>query len=160
MPPLTPSRKRLSLCEKQKIIEDSKKPGFDKNKTCEKYGIGKSTLNKIMLTQKDILGFIDKGTLSKNKSVHKPAHSEIEKKLYHWFLIKHKAGVMIDGPILKAKAKDFWVHEEKKSNGSLKESNLVNYRNFRLVQLLFWMKYTYPLLSNKNIEYLLFSFFS
>ena len=146
MPPLTPSRKRLSLCEKQKIIEDSKKTGFDKNKTCEKYGIGKSTLNKIMLTQKDILGFIDKGTLSKNKSVHKPAHSEIEKKLYHWFLIKHKAGVMIDGPILKAKAKDFWVHEEKKSNG--------------LVQLLFWMKYTYPLLSNKNIEYLLFSFFS
>ena len=85
---------------------------------------------------------------------------------------------MIDGPILKAKAKDFWVHEEKKSNGSLKEfnfstgwldgfkkrydiySNLVNYRNFRLVQLLFWMKYTYPLLSNKNVEYLLFSFFS
>ena len=66
MPPLTPSRKRLSLCEKQKIIEDSKKPGFDKNKTCEKYGIGKSTLNKIMLTQKDILGFIDKGTLSRN----------------------------------------------------------------------------------------------
>ena len=48
---------------------------------------------------------------------------EIEKKLYHWFLIKHKAGVMIDGPILKAKAKDFWVHEEKKSNGSLKEFN-------------------------------------
>ena len=33
MPPLTPSRKRLSLCEKQKIIEGSKKPGFDKNKT-------------------------------------------------------------------------------------------------------------------------------
>ena len=30
---------------------------------------------------------------------------------------------MIDGPILKAKAKDFWVHEEKKSNGSLKEFN-------------------------------------
>ena len=115
MPPLTPSRKRLSLCEKQKIIEDSKKPGFDKNKTCEKYGIGKSTLNKIMLTQKDILGFIDKGTLSKNKSVHKSSQ------IY---------------------------------------SNLVNYRNFRLVQLLFWMKYTYPLLSNKNIEYLLFSFFS
>ena len=79
MPPLTPSRKRLSLCEKQKIIEDSKKPGFDKNKICEKYGIGKSTLNKIMLTQKDILGFIDKGTLSKSKSVYKPAHSEIEK---------------------------------------------------------------------------------
>ena len=79
MPPLTPSRKRLSLCEKQKIIEDSKKPGFDKNKICEKHGIGKSTLTKILLTQKEILGFIDKGTPSKSRSVYKPAHSEIEK---------------------------------------------------------------------------------
>ena len=101
------------MCEKQKIIEDSKKPGFDKNKICEKYGIGKSILTKILLSQKEILGFIDKGTPSKSRSVYKPAHSEI----------KHKAGVMIDGPILKAKAKDFWVHEEKKSNGSLKEFN-------------------------------------
>ena len=79
MPPLTPSRKRLSLCEKQKIIEDSKKPGFDKNKTCEKYGIGKSILTKILLSQKEILGFIDKGTPSKSRSIYKPAHSEIEK---------------------------------------------------------------------------------
>ena len=100
MPPLTPSRKRLSLCEKQKIIEDSKKPGFDKNKICEKHGIGKSTLTKILLTQKEILGFIDKGTPSKSRSIQ------------------------------------------------------------LFVQFLFWMKYTYPLLSNKNIEYLLFSFFS
>ena len=78
MPPLTPSRKRLSLCEKQKIIEDSKKPVFDKNKICEKHGIGKSTLTKILLTQKEILGFIDKGTPSKSRSVYKPAHSEID----------------------------------------------------------------------------------
>ena len=44
---------------------------------------------------------------------------------------------MIDGPILKAKAKDFWVHEEKKSNGSLKEFNfstgwLDGFKNNRL----------------------------
>ena len=81
MPPLTSSRKRLNLCEKQKIIEDSKKPGFDKNKICEKYGIGKSILTKILLSQKEILGFIDKGPPSKSRSIYKPAHSEIEKKL-------------------------------------------------------------------------------
>ena len=39
MPPLTPTRKRLTLSEKQKIIEDSKLPGFNKAKTLEKYGI-------------------------------------------------------------------------------------------------------------------------
>ena len=100
MPPLTPSRKRLSLCEKQKIIEDSKKPGFDKNKICEKHGIGKSTLTKILLTQKEILGFIDKGTPQK-----------------------------VD--------------------------QSTNQLTLKLKIFLFWMKYTYPLLSITNIEYLL-----
>ena len=39
-------RKRLSLADKETIINESLKPGFDRQKTCEKYGIGKSTLNK------------------------------------------------------------------------------------------------------------------
>ena len=40
--PITPKnqRKRLSNAEKQKIIEESKKPGFCRKKTMEKYGIG------------------------------------------------------------------------------------------------------------------------
>ena len=37
MPALTPTRKRLSLCEKQKIIEESKAAGFDLNKTAEAF---------------------------------------------------------------------------------------------------------------------------
>ena len=80
-------------------------------------------MTKILLTQKEILGFIDKGTPQKVDQSTNQLTLKLKKKLYHWFLIKHKAGVMIDGPILKAKAKDFWVHEEKKSNGSLKEFN-------------------------------------
>ena len=55
MPALTPTRKRLSLCEKQKIIEESKAAGFDRNKTAEAFGIGKSTLIKILLNKKDIV---------------------------------------------------------------------------------------------------------
>ena len=39
MPPLTPKRTRLSIKQKIKIIEDSKKVGFDKKKTMETYGI-------------------------------------------------------------------------------------------------------------------------
>ena len=55
MPPLTPTRKRLTLSEKQKIIEDSKLPGFNKAKTLEKYGIGRSSLAKILHNQRDIV---------------------------------------------------------------------------------------------------------
>ena len=41
MPSITPNRIRLTLDQKQKIIEDSKKPGFNKAKVLEQYGIKK-----------------------------------------------------------------------------------------------------------------------
>ena len=47
MPSITPNRIRLTLDQKQKIIEDSKKPGFNKAKVLEQYGIGRSTLMKL-----------------------------------------------------------------------------------------------------------------
>ena len=42
--PKTPQRIRLSLKEKIKIIEDSKKPGSDKAKINEEYGISRPTV--------------------------------------------------------------------------------------------------------------------
>ena len=81
MPSITPNRIRLTLDQKQKIIEDSKKPGFNKAKVLEQYGIGRSTLTKLLLNQKDVLGSIDKsGSAHKIKSVYRPPHYEIEKK--------------------------------------------------------------------------------
>ena len=47
-----PSRKRLDLKEKEKLIEEASKPGFDRKKACASYGIGYSTLSGI-LKQKD-----------------------------------------------------------------------------------------------------------
>ena len=41
MPPLTTSRIRLSLQQKQKIIEESKKPGFKREKNINEYGINR-----------------------------------------------------------------------------------------------------------------------
>ena len=49
--PKTPQRRRLSLKEKIKIIEDSKKPGFDKAKVMKEYGISRPTVN----TEEEIL---------------------------------------------------------------------------------------------------------
>ena len=102
-PALTPSRKRLSLCKKQKILEESQAAGFDRNKTAEGFGIGKFTLTKILLNQKDILECIDKGSSSpKSKAIYKATQIEIEEKLYHWFVVKIKPRVMIDGNMFKS----------------------------------------------------------
>ena len=71
MPPLTPTRKRLTLSEKQKVIEDSKLPGFNKAKTLEKYGIGRSSLAKILHNQRDIVH-----SMAKSEALRKPKHRE------------------------------------------------------------------------------------
>ena len=53
MPPLT-SRIRLNLQQKQKIIEESKKPGFKREKIINEYGINKGTLSVLLKKQKQL----------------------------------------------------------------------------------------------------------
>ena len=55
MSPVTPKRIRLSVAEKAKIIEDSRKPGFDKKKIEEKYGISRPAILNILKNQNEIL---------------------------------------------------------------------------------------------------------
>ena len=64
-------RKRLSLLEKHKIIKDSKKPGFDKKKIEQQYGISRSCLLKILKNKTEILKTIDSGVKQSLKSVKK-----------------------------------------------------------------------------------------
>ena len=52
MPPLTTSRIRLSLQQKQKIIEESKKPGFKRETIINEYGINEGTLSILLKNQK------------------------------------------------------------------------------------------------------------
>ena len=48
-------RVRISLEIKGKLIDDSKKPGFDRKKIEEKYGIGRSAISNILRVQVKIL---------------------------------------------------------------------------------------------------------
>ena len=50
-PPLTPKRTRLSIKQKAKIIEDSKKVGFDKKKTMDEYRISRTGLINLLKNQ-------------------------------------------------------------------------------------------------------------
>ena len=52
MPGLTQTRVRLTLSQKVKIIEESKKSDFSKKKICEEYSISKATISSILKDQK------------------------------------------------------------------------------------------------------------
>ena len=80
--PKTPQRRRLSLKEKIKIIEDSKKPGFDKAKVMKEYGISRPTIINILKNQFDTLKAVDSGTMNdKSKSLKKSPLAELEPQL-------------------------------------------------------------------------------
>ena len=59
MPGLTPSRVRLTLSQKVKIIEESKKSDFSRKKICEEFGISKATISQILKNQKTHLEAYD-----------------------------------------------------------------------------------------------------
>ena len=72
-----------SLDEKAKLIEDSKKPGFE-----EKYGISSPAILNILKNQNEILKAVDSGSMNnKCKSLKKSSLSELETKLYDWLCI-------------------------------------------------------------------------
>jgi DNA-directed RNA polymerase specialized sigma subunit len=47
MPNLTPTRVRLTLSQKVKTIEESKKSDFSREKICKEFGISKATISQI-----------------------------------------------------------------------------------------------------------------
>lgn len=83
--PKTPQRRRLSLKEKVKIIEDSKKPGFDKAKIIKEYGISRPTIISLLKNQSETLKAVDSGIINdKSKSLKISPLSELETQLYEW----------------------------------------------------------------------------
>ena len=52
MPGLTPTGVRLTLSQKVKIIEESKKSDFSRKKICEEFGISKATISQILKNPK------------------------------------------------------------------------------------------------------------
>ena len=88
------SRKRLSIQEKQEIIEESRKPGFSRSKTCEKYGCSKATLS-VLLKQENQDAFLRRidsssQSITKRKSLKASKLPVMEERVYEWFLQMRK----------------------------------------------------------------------
>ena len=80
--PKTPQRRRLSLKEKIKIMEDSKKPGFDKAKIMKEYGISRLTVINVLKNQFETLKAVDSGIMNdKSKSLKKSTFQGINTKI-------------------------------------------------------------------------------
>ena len=85
--PSTPikQRTRISISDKVKLIEDSKKPGFSREIAEERYGIVKNTISTILKTQNEILKNFDSGLISKNaESSRKSPLAEVEAKFLNF----------------------------------------------------------------------------
>lgn len=99
------TRKRLSLADKIKIIDDYN----DKrtlNEICIKHGIVKSSVCTIIKNQKKILKSVratQTGSL-RRLSLRKGEYPKMEAALYKWFVTQRESHVPINGNILKIKA--------------------------------------------------------
>ena len=87
---LTPTWVRLTLSQKVKIIEESKKSDFSRKKICEEYSISKSTISQLLKNLKSRLEAYDSGIPGKHKTMRKPDFPEIESTLYEWFTKTNK----------------------------------------------------------------------
>ena len=100
----TPTRIRLNIDQKIKILEESKKTGFNKKSIMKEYGISHPCLWKILNDKEKILKSY-KGKNSKAKiNSSKPKCQELEEELFEWFLKHKNSGMMLDGCVLKTQA--------------------------------------------------------
>ena len=122
--PKSPSRTHLSFKQKAEICEISSKPGFDKDKICEKFNISKSSINRILQNKSEILKITDQKSNSnaaRQKTIRKPKNFELEMKLCEWIRIRQEKGYPISGEDIRARgihlANVLKVDDFKPSNG-------------------------------------------
>ena len=102
----SPSKNHLTLKQKADICEDSSKPDFDKGKVCEKFGISRSTLNRLLQRKSEFLKAADlkkNCNSAKQKSLRKGKNFELEVKLCEWIRIRQEKGYPVSSDDIRAK---------------------------------------------------------
>ena len=103
MEKMTRKRKAISIKEKMKLIEESKKPGFRQSHAAKVHGIPQSTLANILRNKDSILAAASQGSSKAMRQSH-GKEDILEREIYDWFLKKRAQSVPIDDPLLRKQA--------------------------------------------------------
>uniref|UniRef100_A0A5S6Q5V2 HTH CENPB-type domain-containing protein n=1 Tax=Trichuris muris TaxID=70415 RepID=A0A5S6Q5V2_TRIMR len=107
-----PKRKRLVLTIKQKLeILEASKSGRSGLSLSEKYGVGTSTISRIIKNGEVLSDYssklLEEGVSSNCKVMKNSKIEEVEDALYVWFVQKRGIGYPISGPLLCENAVKF-----------------------------------------------------
>ena len=79
----TPKRHHLTIHQKLRIIEESKKPGFNRKDAMEKYRISKASLSRVLKSQTNK---IQESKNTKGFNLRSGKNHELEMELYEWLV--------------------------------------------------------------------------
>ena len=93
----TPKRHHLTIHQKLRIIEESKKPGFNRKDAMEKYRISKASLSRVLKSQTNQL---QESKNTKGFRLRSGKNHELEMELYEWLVSMNKKGLSVGGQLL------------------------------------------------------------
>jgi len=97
----TPKRHHLTIHQKLRLIEESKKPGFNRKDACEKYRISKSSLSRLLKSQTNKL---QESKNTKGFNLKSGKNNELEMEIYEWLESMNKKGLSVGGSFFKKQA--------------------------------------------------------
>ncbi len=95
-------RKAISINDKIKLIEESRRPGYNQSKAAQSHNMSQSTLAGILKSQDSILTVANK--MSSSKRHYRGREDQLEQELHAWFLKKRAQRLPIDDPLVRRQA--------------------------------------------------------
>jgi DDE superfamily endonuclease/Tc5 transposase DNA-binding domain/CENP-B N-terminal DNA-binding domain len=120
---IKPNQIRLNLNQKVEILKKSD-GGVSGKRLALDFNVSEAAISKIKKKRSDILGAVSNTLESANKkTLHKPEFSDLEDKVYEWFLTQRQRNCPVSGPMLKARAKVEFEKLHPGKSGSFSASN-------------------------------------
>lgn len=109
---------RLNLAEKINVLKKLNS-GVRANRLAIEFNVSEAAICKIKKNRDQIMQIVSNTHHElKKKTLHKPEYEDLENKLYEWFLKQRDRNCPMNGPVIRAKAKDLFVklYPEKNAN--------------------------------------------
>ena len=91
------ARTRLTDRQKMKIVEDSKKAGFDRSKVMKEHSLSRSGLYRILHEKEKFspAKVLTESPMKGVKSHRRLKHDDLEKKLMQWIIETERRGLLV-----------------------------------------------------------------